>query len=1052
MKERSYNIEEIKRRLDMVSYAAAHFGGTPERSGAEVHLVGAKLGGFRMNTAKGVFRHETEDVGGDVLDLVGYVLFGKAYFASRSRYFADVLAEAGRLTDVEPAERERPHGPQLPASPRAASPAGAVNGASSGIANSRTPDPGAAEHDATATPVLENAHDALEAAPSSNGAVCNDGMPDSDASGRDAWENQAHERETRELEAHKGEPREREHRERERRVLVAVYTYRAADGSFLYEARKYRPRGYSYRRYAADRTPILGIDADDYVLANGVYVRTYGRPAGGAQRFEASDRVLYRLPELRRAVAGGHTIFLVEGEKDVETLAALGIPATTNPMGAGKWLDQFSAELAGADVVVIPDNDEPGRRHAARVTRSLTGVAASVRVLELPGLPPRGDVTDWIENGGTADELLTMADASAYPAEDPALYDDYAAVEDVTGPEPAGADAHQRNERSAYPLLPRDPFTDLSEEDERGLVIPEDVYEHLPSMLKELASFFAPGYERDVFLTGALPVIGGAAVNTVGDHGDGPGPLALYTAVVALTGSGKGVLHHAYNLGRAINRRLIEQSKDARADWQARVKSKDGDPGPEPPERSFYLAGNASKRALIDNLAANNGVGVIFETEIVTIVNTIGQEWGDVYDIFLRALHGEPLSISRKSDGRMYVENPALFITLSGTPAAFARLVPTTEDGLFSRFALYRFESHAQWESKEPGTRHRQRTAAFEQAADRLDLLHRTLTRRSDPLIVGWTHEQWSWLNETFSTALANLVASRADVTLEATIKRLGLMAFRIGCILSALRAFGDDVNIERARSLTVYDADARTGIVLAMLYYRHALRFAATMPRAGGPRLRGRIVSFLDTLPGGVFGRAEYRAAAERNGISERSAQRYLTRLMASGIVADQGYGRYRKNAHAHPHATDSGRDHDTDEPGAEESRRSNSAGTHAAAAVNDSPAVMALHGAVKSDTPDGKVSKCQTSQEDGVKFDRFDNSPPGASGFNAPPDASNTGEPRPEGTEMPAQPPWNARGSAPHPYDDPAGLGDDGRSATARNNEENGSRDGTPFEEWEL
>jgi len=119
--------------------------------------------------------------------------------------------------------------------------------------------------------------------------------------------------------------------------------------------------------------------------------------------------VPYRLPELLQAVKQGETIFIPEGEKDVDNLARLGLAATTSPMGAGKWRDYYSEHLRGANVVILPDNDEPGRKHAQHVAQSLHGKAASVKVLELPGLPAKGDVSDWLATGGTKEELLRLA-------------------------------------------------------------------------------------------------------------------------------------------------------------------------------------------------------------------------------------------------------------------------------------------------------------------------------------------------------------------------------------------------------------------------------------------------------------------------------------------------------------------------------------------------------------------------------------------------------------------------------------------------------------------
>ncbi len=120
--------------------------------------------------------------------------------------------------------------------------------------------------------------------------------------------------------------------------------------------------------------------------------------------------VLYRLPEIIKAVETGETVFIPEGEKDVNNLAQLGLVATTNPMGAGKWRKHYNEVLAGADVVILPDADDPGRKHAQDIARNLHGVAASVKVLELPGLPDRGDVTDWLNSGNTKERLGQLAE------------------------------------------------------------------------------------------------------------------------------------------------------------------------------------------------------------------------------------------------------------------------------------------------------------------------------------------------------------------------------------------------------------------------------------------------------------------------------------------------------------------------------------------------------------------------------------------------------------------------------------------------------------------
>ena len=131
------------------------------------------------------------------------------------------------------------------------------------------------------------------------------------------------------------------------------------------------------------------------------------RPDGRGGWIYKSDGVrlvLYRLPQVLLA----SSVFVVEGEKCVDALEALGFDATCNPLGAGKWRPEFVEILRGKRVVVLSDNDSAGVAHAARVAESLLGVAESVGIVDLPGLPLRGDIVDWLANGGTADELKAL--------------------------------------------------------------------------------------------------------------------------------------------------------------------------------------------------------------------------------------------------------------------------------------------------------------------------------------------------------------------------------------------------------------------------------------------------------------------------------------------------------------------------------------------------------------------------------------------------------------------------------------------------------------------
>lgn len=130
---------------------------------------------------------------------------------------------------------------------------------------------------------------------------------------------------------------------------------------------------------------------------------------GWAWNLDGTRLVLYRLPEVIDAAAHERPVYVVEGEKDADALAELGYAATTNPMGAGKWRDEYAEVLRGSSVVILPDNDEPGRAHATAVAGSLHAAGAAVRVVELPNLPPKGDISDWLAGGGDLDTLDRLA-------------------------------------------------------------------------------------------------------------------------------------------------------------------------------------------------------------------------------------------------------------------------------------------------------------------------------------------------------------------------------------------------------------------------------------------------------------------------------------------------------------------------------------------------------------------------------------------------------------------------------------------------------------------
>jgi hypothetical protein len=164
--------------------------------------------------------------------------------------------------------------------------------------------------------------------------------------------------------------------------VVATYQYVAPDGTILFEKQRHEPKCFT------QRTP------------NG--------SGGWRYSLEGVRKVLYRLPEVMAA----QVIFVAEGEKDVDALRALTldvqgytIAATCNFDGAGKWKDEYSPFFAGKRVVIFEDNDDPGRLHAQMVAKSALAYAEAVKIISLPGLAEKGDVSDFLKDH-TAEELM----------------------------------------------------------------------------------------------------------------------------------------------------------------------------------------------------------------------------------------------------------------------------------------------------------------------------------------------------------------------------------------------------------------------------------------------------------------------------------------------------------------------------------------------------------------------------------------------------------------------------------------------------------------------
>lgn len=170
--------------------------------------------------------------------------------------------------------------------------------------------------------------------------------------------------------------------------IDCTYDYRDGDGHLVYQVVRWVPKDFRPRK-------------------------PDGR-GGWIWKLNGTGRIPYRLEQLLKADRES-IVWICEGEKDADTLAARNLVATTNPGGTGQadisWRGQFVEYLRERRCVILPDFDDEGQHWAQLVAQRIHGLVRSVKVVNLPGLKERGDdVTDWLRAGGTVAHLVRLAD------------------------------------------------------------------------------------------------------------------------------------------------------------------------------------------------------------------------------------------------------------------------------------------------------------------------------------------------------------------------------------------------------------------------------------------------------------------------------------------------------------------------------------------------------------------------------------------------------------------------------------------------------------------
>lgn len=435
-----------------------------------------------------------------------------------------------------------------------------------------------------------------------------------------------------------------------KRQIVAVYPYHWGDGTLEYEAVRFEPKGFAQRR-----------NADNWKM-------TGARP------------VPYRLPELIRSDPAA-TRFIVEGEKDADRLRKLGLVATTNIGGAGSWKPEFASHLLGAKVAVLADNDAAGRKHAVDVATSLVGAAASVKIIELPGLPEKGDVSDWLNAGGTVAELHRIVDAT--PEFDPS----------VSTKPPDSGDSRGYGNVDTYKSFP---------------------IHTLPGVVGEFVEASATAIGCDPSFV-ALPLLcclsrAIGSTRSIQVKQGWSEPPVLWGAIVAPSGShktpalqqstkflekiqGKKILEHSRELEQyAIAKALYERNH---AEWK---RGKTNDPPPEEPQEPVctrYITADATVEALVGILAKQYDGILVCRDELAGWLNGLAEyKGGRGSDLghWLSMWSASSISVDRKTGTVKLLHVPRAAVSLLGgiQPGVLKGAIGREhmQDGLCARLLL----------------------------------------------------------------------------------------------------------------------------------------------------------------------------------------------------------------------------------------------------------------------------------------------------------------------------------------------------------------------------
>ena len=427
----------------------------------------------------------------------------------------------------------------------------------------------------------------------------------------------------------------------------------------------------------------------------------------------------------------------------------------------------------------------------------------------------------------------------------------------------------------------------------------QEIYGLLPSFLTQIINKAKNYEDADLLILGSLTVISACLPNVSGYYAEREIFPNLFTFISAQASAGKGRLTLCRHLVKPIHDNLkkhyaIEMEEYRHLQNEYSQDKKNREPPQEPPIKTLLIPANSSATSVYQVLNDNGGVGLIFETEGDTLANTFKSDYGNFSDGFRKAFHHEMISYTRRKD-REFVEltKPRLSALLSGTPKQILALIPDAENGLFSRFIFYNMNLRLEWRdvfSESPVSL----DDYFIDLGQRYFQFYQTL-QQAQPIRFSLSTTQ----QEQFNTFFGNVqqeYSAMFGMDIVASVRRLGLITFRLAMILTALRLMdGQSV----ADVIVCNDTDFHTSLIMAEVLIRHAANVFSKLPTADGTAssVGNTIVrqKFYDQLPS-EFNRQTYLTVATSLGIPIKTAEKQIARLCEKGLLKHLAQGKYGK------------------------------------------------------------------------------------------------------------------------------------------------------------